>query len=250
MTSDRVSATGTSVEILEALAERGSAGVTELATAVDGSKANVHKHLKTLEDDYFVTEHGGTYRLAHRFLEFGAVAKRHEPVYREGATSVSKLSDLTGATTSLVTREGHQAVYLHTVSPTGEELSGPSTGRRRALHETAPGLAILSCLPVADRRAALEAILDDDERIERLLDRLEGIDQRGTAIYHDGDDDDGPQEIAAPITTDHGHPVGALGLWQPTSNGGDNRVENDLRNLVRNTAGTVSKRLALTRGPH
>lgn len=44
-----VGATATAVRVIEALAERGETGVTELARELDLSKSAVHKHLRTLE---------------------------------------------------------------------------------------------------------------------------------------------------------------------------------------------------------
>lgn len=244
MAPNRVNATETSVEILAALADLGSAGVTELANEVDGSKANVHKHLTTLEAVGLVRGTDGVYALGYRFLDFANAVKRAEPVYREGRPHLAKLADVSGATATFVVRDGLEGVYLHTVAPTGAAADAPADGERAPLHELAGGLAILSCFPDARQRAMLSDLVDAD-RVDALQDRLETIGQRGTAVRDDGDS--GPQEVVAPVTTADGDPVAAVGLWQPTTGDESPRVETDLRKLVRNTAVTVSNRLSLTR---
>jgi IclR family acetate operon transcriptional repressor len=244
MTQDRVSATETSVEILEALADLETAGVTELAQVVDGSKANVHKHLATLDDAGLVRKRGDHYSLGHRFLSFASTAKRTEPVYREGHTHLAKLADVAEATATLVVREGTDAVYLHSVSPTPDTATAPPDGTRIPLHESGGGLAILSCYDTDERRAILGETLESVDRIDDVLSRLDTARQRGTIV--DRDEAAGVSEIVAPVTTADGRPAGAVGLRYATAAGTDRR-EADRRKLVRNTATTVSKRLGLTR---
>lgn len=245
MASDRVSATATSVAIIEVLGRLGEAGVTEIATAVDGSKANVHKHLATLEDAHFVRSENGQYQLAHRFLEFAMAAKQREAVFREGVDNLAKLSDVTGSTTLLVVREGLEGVYLHTVTARGRHEPVGLEGQRAPLADLPGGLAILSCYPPEERRALVEAIVDDDERVAALLDRLQTAAQQ-SVVVSESEDQTGPEQIVAPVTTDDGAPAGAIGLYRPTNGNESARVETDLRKLVRNTASTISNRLSLT----
>ncbi|WP_436922971.1 IclR family transcriptional regulator [Halosimplex amylolyticum] len=244
MPADRVSATVTSIEVLESLRQRGTAGVTEIANDIGGSKANVHKHLATLEDAHFVRSHDGEYQLAHRFLEFGLAAKRHEPVYRAGVDNLAKLADVTGATTVLVVREGREAVYLHTVVPVGQVGATALEGQRAPLPDVPAGLAILSSYPSGTRRSLVDATVDEPDRVEDILDRLDTA-ERESVIVTGSDESAGPEAVAAPVTDD-GEPVGAVGLREPTAGTEGPRVEADLRKLVRNTAGTISNRIALT----
>lgn len=245
MASDRVSATATSIEILEALRRVGPAGVTEIATAVDGSKANVHKHLATLEAAHFVRSTNGEYQLAHRSLEFAMAAKERESVYREGVDNLSKLADVTGTTTLLVVREGLEGVYLHTIPGGGRNDPVGLEGTRAPLPEMPGGLAILSCYDPEKRRSLVEATVDDGERAEAILERLGTIEQQSVVVSNSAHAS-GPEEILAPILTDDGAPAGALGLYRPVTGTDSARVETDLRKLVRNTANTVSNRLSLT----
>ena len=241
MTANRVTATATSVEILEALAQRGTAGVTEIATHVGGSKANVHKHLTTLEDAHFVQKRDGTYRLGHRFLEFANAAKRREPIYRDGINHLAKLADVTGATAVLVVREGDEGVYLHTIPPVRQRGADGLDGKRSLLHELPGGLAILSCSSRQERRSFLTRVLDSDEQVQRILDRLTTI-ERQSVVVSESEDSTGPEEIAAPVTAGD-TPQGAIGIRKPTTGNESDRIETDLKKLVRNTAHTISNRL-------
>ncbi|QLH78297.1 MarR family transcriptional regulator [Halosimplex rubrum] len=246
MGTDRVSATATSVTILESLRRQGTAGVTAIAEDIDGSKANVHKHLATLEDAGFVRSADGQYELGHRFLGFAVASKRQEPAYIEGVSNLAKLADVTGATATLVVREGLEAVYLHTVVPVGRVDTDSLEGRRGPLTSVPGGLAILSCYPPERRRALVEETVDDTDRVEPLLDRLRTAAQE-SAVVEPAESHDGPDEIVAPIAGPDGDPAGAVGVERPTTSDESDRVEADLRKLVRNTAGAISNRLSLTR---
>jgi len=245
MPADRVSATVTSIAVLESLRRQGTAGVTAVADDIGASKANVHKHLATLEDAHFVRSQDGEYQLAHRFLEFELSAKRHEPVYRAGVDNLAKLADVTGSTTVLVVQEGQEAVYLHTVVPVGRVETSAFEGKRAPLPDAPGGLAILSSYPPGTRRSLVEATVDDPDRVTEVLGRLDTA-QRESVIVTGSDDDSGLEEVIAPVTTDDGDPVGAVGLRNPTTDNEGPRIETHLRKLVRNTAGTISNRIALT----
>ncbi|WP_167837459.1 IclR family transcriptional regulator [Halosimplex halophilum] len=245
MDTDRVSATATSLEILESLRRQGSAGVTAIAEDIGGSKANVHKHLATLEDARFVRSTDGQYELGHRFLGFAVAGKQREPVYIEGLNNLAKLADVTGATAILVVREGLEAVYLHTVTPVGRVGTDPLEGRRGPLTEIPGGLAILSCYSPEQRRSLVEEAVGETDRVEPILDRLRTAAQESVLVER-AEPAGRPEEIVAPVTGPDGDPAGAVGLEQPTTSDESERVEADLRKLVRNTAGTISNRLSLT----
>jgi len=61
-----VAAVDKTCKILEAIHTLEGAGVTEIAEATGGSKANVHKHLRTLQAAGFVREQDGEYHERHR----------------------------------------------------------------------------------------------------------------------------------------------------------------------------------------
>ncbi|SFR97085.1 DNA-binding transcriptional regulator, IclR family [Halomicrobium zhouii] len=243
MPSNRVMATETAVEILESLANLESAGVTELADAVDGSKGNVHKHLKTLEAANFVCERNGRYELGLRFLEFATAAKWNERIYRVSRHPVAQLANNTGTTATLVVPEGFDGVYLHTASQSGKAAKKPVEGRRAPLDELTTGLAILSQYSPDRQEEAMSALSLADAEAMDLRDQLDRIQQRGIVVQSD---DSEMAAMAAPITVEDGRPVGAIGLWQRESDGGNKRVESDFEKLVRNAAGTVSNRLSLS----
>ncbi|PSQ00136.1 hypothetical protein BRC92_13145 [Halobacteriales archaeon QS_4_69_31] len=251
MAADRVSAVETSVEVIETLARLEKAGVTEIANEVGGSKANVHKHLKTLQAARLVRQSEAGYTLGHRFLHFATTAQQTEPIYRESQQYLTNLADVTGTTATLVVREGLDGVYLQVVSPTDNRTEAPEEGTRAPLHELTGGLAILSCYDTDRRTELLSELVDSETRARTLQDRLETIRQHRTAISdRDGagnEDGDTPREVVAPVTAGDGYPAGAVGLWTPASGDEDARVETDLRKLVRNTATTISNRLTLTR---
>ncbi|WP_226023899.1 IclR family transcriptional regulator [Halomicrobium salinisoli] len=243
MPSNRVMAIETSVEILESLGDLETAGVTELADAVDGSKGNIYKHLKTLEAADFVRERNGRYELGHRFLEFATEAKWNRRIYRVSRHPIAQLANNTGTTATLVVPEGVDGVYLHTASQSEKGVMKPIEGRRAPLDELTTGLAILSQYGPERRREVLLDLRSTEEAATEFEARLDRIQQRGIAVQSE---DSEVAAMAAPITVDDGRPVGAIGLWQRESDDGNKRVESDFEKLVRNAAATVSNRLSLS----
>lgn len=244
MTSDRVSATETATEILEALAEQELAGVTELAQIVDGSKANVYKHLKTLEDADFVRKHKGKYKLGHRFLEFATAAKLSDRIYRVGRYPVTQLGNNTRTTAALVTPESYKGVFIHVTSQQNNRDIEPVEGQHAPLHELTTGLTILSQYNESERQTVFSDLSITSKQEAEVRSQLQSIEQRGIAIQTDNNK---IAAVAAPITVDTGDPVGAIGLWKRESANEDERVDSNFEKLVRNTAATVSNRLSFSR---
>ncbi len=66
----------TSVRVIEALKDRHTAGITQLASELELSKGTVHKHLNTLRQLDYVVKDGHEYRLSVSSLDWERV---HEP---------------------------------------------------------------------------------------------------------------------------------------------------------------------------
>jgi DNA-binding IclR family transcriptional regulator len=154
-----VKATTTSVEILEALLELGSASLTEVTNAVALSKSSVHNHLKTLEHLGLVVRDDAAYRASLRFLEIGAAVRDRAPLYRFGRREVDRLARASGLAAGLVAFERDRAVCLYTETGQRIDQAPIQTGDVVPLHASAPGKAILATLP--------------DDELDRVLPRLD-----------------------------------------------------------------------------
>ncbi len=82
------------LNIIEALKERTSAGVTELADALEMPKSTVHVHLSTLKErGYVVQDESHEYRLSLRFLDMGTTIRQTQDMYDEVVPKLKQLAE-------------------------------------------------------------------------------------------------------------------------------------------------------------
>lgn len=229
-----VGATATSFAVVAALAERETAGVTELATELDRSKGSVHNHLRTLERLGYVVREDAEYRLGLRTLELGTRVRAANDLYAVGRPEVERLADSSGETASLVVPEDGDAVYVFRA---GEGAEGDRRdGSRVPLHECAPGTAILANWP----RERRETFLADDPAVGGSVDRdLQTVRDQGLA-FNRGQYGDDRRSVAAPVVDDDGVAVGAVVVSGPTDRMGGKRLEEDMPGLVLSSANAVT----------
>lgn len=231
-----VGATATSFAVVAALAERGSAGVTELAQELDRSKGSVHNHLRTLEAVGYVVRDGDDYRLGLRTLELGTGVRAANDLYAVGRPEVERLADSSGETASLVVPETGDAVYVFRA---GEDADGAlRDGSRVPLHDCAPGTAILANWP-RDRRETYLADVDEDADGTSIDGDLQTIRDQGLA-FNRGEYGDDRRGVAAPVVDDDGVAVGAVVVSGPTDRMSGKRLEEDMPGLVLSSANAVT----------
>lgn len=238
-----VQAVDTSLEILETLHAREVAGVTELATALDMSKANVHKHLATLREHGLVVRDGERYRPSLRLFEMGSTVRSRHPLYREAASNVQELAEVTNQTATLLVPAGKTGIYVRSLDPDDQSTPGFVEGMRRPLYETAAGQAVLACLDDEERVDRLPETLDRENRTI-LADNLDRVEDSGIAVEELPGEPD-VQEVAAPVTV-RGDPVGAIGVLVDGVQSRD-RVEPSYSQLVKKAGTALSKRMYLRR---
>jgi len=237
-----IKAVGKSLEVVEALDRLGGAGVTDVAEAVDRHPSTVHAHLRSLREHGYVRKEGTTYRLSLRLLELGGRRRRSVPLYRHGWRELQAISHETGEIGNLAVEEDGEVVFLYTGEGEQAVHRKTATGKRRPMHCTALGKAILAELP----RERVETILDGDlERYtartitdrEALLEDLEATRGRGYAL----DDEElnaGVQCIARVVRVD-GEPAGAISLTGPKERFSDERYRDDLVQQLSETANVI-----------
>lgn len=234
----------TTFRIVEALKERGGAGVTELASALSIPKSTVHNHLQTLERNEYVVNDDGTYRVAARFLELGAHARDRRPIYEVARPEVDRIAEETGELAGLVVEEHGRGVFLHRAKGDRAVHVDTYAGKRIFLHGAALGKAILANLPedrvdtIIDRHGlpALteNTITDRDE----LADELADIRETGIA-FDDEERLDGLRTVSAAITGSNGDVLGAVSVAGPTSRLRDDRFREELPEVVRSAVNVI-----------
>lgn len=231
-----VGAAATTVRVIEALADNGEMGVTELANEVDLSKSAVHKHLATLERLEYVVGEEGRYRLGLGLLSIGLVTRDRFRPYRVAKPAVDELASTTGEIATLTVPEHGYGVYAYRAPADREAPAWLRAGSRVHLHATAGGKAILANLPddrieaVIDRHG-LPAFTDRTQTDRESLRReLESIRDRGLAFDRAEYRPDW-QCVAAPILAE-GSVIGAISVSGPTRRMSGKTLEEDVAGLV------------------
>lgn len=232
------------LRILEAIHELGGVGVTELAKYLDMSKATVHHHLSTLEQNEYVVNDGSTYRTGLKLFEMGERARRQSGLFEIAKPDVNELADQTGELANLMIEEHGRGVYVHIAS--GEQAIRLDTrvGTRQYLHTSALGKAILAHMPeerfeaVIDRHGLPAQTPNTVTEKEVLEEELDEIRKRGVAF--DGEERaEGIRCVAAPITDNQNQLVGAVSVSAPSARMKHDRFRNKIPELVRDTATVI-----------
>lgn len=227
----------TTFEILNALMELGGAGVTELADHLSMPKSTVYNYLGTLEQEEYVVNQDGTYRVGIRFLEFGGYARHRKELFDIAKPEVDRLTEETGELANVMVEEHGMGSYLYRARGDKAVQVKAHVGNRVKLHTTGLGKAILAHLPeervdeIIDRRG-LDAeteytITDRDE----LFDELEQIREEGVA-YDDEERLKGLRCVAAPVIRDGEGVLGAVSVAGPMNRLQDERFREDLAQRV------------------
>ncbi|MBX0297289.1 IclR family transcriptional regulator [Haloarcula nitratireducens] len=244
-----ITATRTSFRVLEALKRLDGAGVTAVATELDTAKSTVHNHLRTLEDEGYVTCEGGTYRVSLRFLELGEYTRNRMDIYEKARPEVDSLAEETGEMANAAVEEHGEGVYITRAEGTQAVSVDTYAGKRVKLHCTALGKTILAQLPEQRVDAILEThglpkrtentITDADE----LKDELGEIRDRGYA-YDREERLPGLRCVAAPVVADDGNLIAALSVSGPTTRIKGDRFHEEIPELLRSSANVIEINLA------
>lgn len=237
----------TTFQVIEALKELNGATVTEIADHLDISKAGAYNHLVTLRENDYVVKDEEVYQLSPRFILIGEHVRHEDPLYQFGKDELDDLVEKTGEYAQLVTERHGLGIVIYQVR--GEKAIGSNYPLQMLkkplhLHHTAAGKSILAHLP--DER--VEEIIDQyrlpertDKTItsrEALFEELEEVREHGYA-YNKEEEVEGLRAVGAPIKAPDGGVLGALSLSGPKSRLRGNRFEEDLPELVTNTADVI-----------
>lgn len=239
-----VQAVETSCQIIDAIRELNGAGVTELATHLDISKASAHNHLTTLCQNEWVVKQDGTYKVSLRFIKMGEYAINQIPVYDMVSSEIKTLAERTGEVTSFMVEEHGKGVYIHKVEGDDAVKTYSSIGDQKLLHCSALGKAILSELPVerveeiVDRfglpKKTENTITDKDALIEEIQQSAE----RGYAF----DDEEviaGLRCVAAPVIGHDKSVYGAISVSGPASRMKGEYFNEELPKIILSTTNII-----------
>lgn len=209
-----VSATRTSLRILEMVKREEGMRLADLAAELDLAKSTIHNHLSTLEAEGYVINDEGTYQLGLKLFNLGEMARRRDPAFAMVREPVQAcLEEFNGEADFTVEEHGRLiSIYHASGDPTGADYQ---TGLSFYMHTTSGGKALLAEYP----RERVEAIIDQwglpsrtDQTItdrDRLFAELQKIRDRGYAI-NDQETMEGFTAVSKPAFYPDGSVFGSL----------------------------------------
>jgi DNA-binding IclR family transcriptional regulator len=237
--------TENTIRIVKTLKRLDTAGVTELATHLNMSKSTIHDHLATLkEHDYVVKNDDGTYGIGLGFFEMGEYARKRRKIYEIARPEVQALAEETGELANLLVEEHGRGVYLYRARGEKAVTLDTHTGKRRYLHNTALGKAILAHLPeehvheILDTHGLPSSTKNTITNRDVLFEKLNEIHERGVA-YCGQERVEGLQCVAAPVLSNGNRVLGAISVAAPTTRMKGSRFEEEIPELVLQAANVI-----------
>jgi DNA-binding IclR family transcriptional regulator len=223
---DSVQSLERAFDLLEALAEGGELGVTELAERTGLVPSTAHRLLATLTKRDYVTQNAisGRYMLGYKVVEVASGLEHRLSRLRAAARPhLERVQQATGETANLVILDGDHVVYVDQVEGTRRVRMFTVVGTAALAHTTGSGKAILAYGPPE----VVTTLYAGREPLERLtprtlvtLDELRAdfkrIRRRGYAIDHE-EHEEGVGCVAAPLFDHTGGPCAAISVSGPSA---------------------------------
>ncbi|MEU1785064.1 IclR family transcriptional regulator [Streptomyces sparsogenes] len=237
------------VSVLEILAQRGEAGVSEVAAEIDVHKSTAFRLLGALEARGLVEQAAerGKYRLGFGIVRLaGAVTSRLD-ITQQGRPVCERLAEEIGETVNIAVLQEHYAVNLCQVRGPGAVGTHNWVGQLTPVHATSSGKILLAHLPVKERAEVLAAAgaqkltphtLTARTRLEKNLAEAR---KRGYAVTLE-EFEIGLHAMAAPIRSHHGEVVAALSASGPAYRFTEERIH-ELAPLLIEGADEISHRM-------
>ncbi|GHJ47977.1 IclR family transcriptional regulator [Catellatospora sp. TT07R-123] len=199
-------------------------GVTEIATALNLTKAAVHRILTALRSRDLITVDPVTrrYALGHAAVALGRAYLARTDLRAMAAPELRQLAEQTGETATLSLRRGDTRLYVDQVVPDQELRMEVTLGIPYPLHAGGSSKAFLAFLPETEIDSYLDRHplkpLTDKTLTDpaKLRKELAAIRKRGYATSL-GERQAGAASIAAPIFDHDGHVVAVLSVAGPSA---------------------------------
>jgi DNA-binding IclR family transcriptional regulator len=208
--------------VLEILAKRGVAGVTEIAGELGVHKSTASRLVSVLERRGFVEQLSdrGKYRLGYGIARLGSALTRHRDLAHEGRFACEALAAGTGETVNLAILDAGRVINISEVRGSGAVAVQTWVGQSTPSHATSSGKVLLANLPGLDLEAALgsdlqrytEHTITDVALLARELDTVR---ERGWASSVE-EYELGLNALAAPVCDHSGTVVAAISMAGPS----------------------------------
>ena len=210
------------ITVLEILARRGEAGVSEVAAELAVHKSTAFRLLETLEDRGMVEQatDRGKYRLGFGVVRLAGAVSARLDVVSQGRPACERLAVEVGETVNLAVLREHYAVNVDQVRGQATVTTHNWVGQLTPLHATSSGKVLLAGLSPAERAAVvaasgLPAFTPATLSSASALDEhLAVVQRRGYAIAIE-EYEVGLNAVAAPILGADGQVIAALSASGP-----------------------------------
>jgi DNA-binding IclR family transcriptional regulator len=210
------------VSILEILAQRGEAGVSEVAGEIDVHKSTAFRLLGALETRGLVEQAAerGKYRLGFGIVRLAGAVTGRLDITQQGRPVCERLAEDIGETINIAVLQKHYAVNLYQVRGPGTVGTHNWVGQLTPLHATSSGKILLAYLPPKERTAVFaEACLKKVTArtitaTTKLEKDLAEARERGYAVTLE-EFEIGLHAMAAPIRSCDGDVVAAISAAGP-----------------------------------
>ena len=145
------------ISVLEILAQRGEAGVSEVAAEIDVHKSTAFRLLGALEARGLVEQAGerGKYRLGFGIVRLAGAVTGRIDITQQGRPICERLAEELGETVNIAVMQEHYAINLYQVRGPGAITAHNWVGQLTPLHATSSGKILLAHLPTKERAAVL-----------------------------------------------------------------------------------------------
>jgi DNA-binding IclR family transcriptional regulator len=209
------------LSILEILARRGDAGVTDIGKELGVHKSTAFRLLAALENRGFVEQAAerGTYRLGFGIVRLAGAITAQLDLTRQSRAACEQLAAELGETVNVATLDGDHAVNITQVLGAASIASHNWVGRQTPLHATSSGKVLLAFAPAGVRASVVagpherytDATITDAAALKVELDRVRAVGWGCTAEEYEV----GLNAVAAPVRGVDGSVVAALSISGP-----------------------------------
>ncbi|MFJ9822516.1 IclR family transcriptional regulator [Streptomyces sp. NPDC101151] len=237
------------VSVLEILAQRGEAGVSEVAAEIDVHKSTAFRLLGALEARGLVEQatERGKYRLGFGIVRLAGAVTGRLDITQQGRPVCERLAEEIGETVNIAVLQEHYAVNLYQVRGPGAVGTHNWVGQLTPLHATSSGKILLAHLPAKERADVLSAsglqkltphTLTARTKLEKKLAEAR---ERGYAVTLE-EFELGLHAMAAPIRSRDGEVMAALSASGPAYRFTEERIH-ELAPVLLKGAQEISHRM-------
>lgn len=237
--------------VLETLArDEHPMAVSEVARACSLTRSNAHRVLATLAELGYVEQEPASrrYALTLKLWSMGASLIARLDIKSVAVPYLRELNEVTGETTHLSVRDGHEIMYLDKLEARHAVRTFTRVGGKAPAFCVATGKAMLAFQDAAVIEQACEAATSFTARTitdpVAIREELQRIRERGYAVNR-GEWRGGAFGLAVPVRDAEGRVSAAIGISAPSDRLPDSRIE-ELVPVVIRLGADMSRALGYT----